>query len=108
MSLFDGIPLEAYDTPQAPVQELPRCVVTIKRASNGEEILLCSVSPPPADVQKDARTRGLPLFTLAEIPTMRHAAAADPRFIDNLIAARRTFGWGGEITFSKDSVCPGA
>lgn len=103
MSLFDGIPLEAYDTPAPPIRQLPPCLVTLRHASNGSEILLCSVTPPPAEVVADAKQRNLPLFTLDEIPAMRKAAADDPRYIDNLIAARRIFGWGGSTTHQMET-----
>jgi hypothetical protein len=101
MSLFDGL-LEPYETPQvaAPeVKQLPPCTVTLKNASNGRLIMLCSVTPPPDHVTADAKNRNLPLFTLDEIPAMRQAAADDPRYIEHLITARLQFGWGGNITF---------
>ena len=120
MSLFDGIPLDAYDTPRGPaptpveppaagnpvaaqkqqVDERP-FIVTIKRASNGDEILLCNITPPPASAIEDARRRNLALFTYDEIPVMRKAAASDPRYIDHLIASRRIMGWGGLVTFTE-------
>ena len=115
MSLFDGLPLDAYDTPtghaqgatgnpvaeqKQPVDQRPY-IVTIKRASNGDEILLCNVTPPPAKAIAEAHRRKLALFTYDEIPAMRRAAASDPRYIDNLIAARRVMGWGGPVTYTE-------
>lgn len=109
MSLFDGI-LEQYNTPQAdpvpaPVQVKDQrpYVVTLKQASNGAEILLCNVTPPPAAALAEARAMKLPLFTFDEIPAMRQAAAADPGYIDALLTARRAFGWGGPITFTQET-----
>lgn len=121
MSLFDGIPLDAYDTPRGPAPtpvELPAAgnpvaaqkqqvddrpfIVTIKRASNGDEILLCTITPPPASAIADARRRKLPLFTCDEIPAMRRIAADDPRGIDILIQSRRLFDWGGVITHTPE------
>lgn len=101
MSLFDGL-LEPYEL-QAPAQtsakQLPPCTVTLKNASNGRLIMLCSVTPPPDHVKADAKKHGLALFTLDEIPAMRQAADDDPHYIDQLIVARLQFGWGGNITF---------
>ncbi len=106
MSLFDGLPLDTYDVvstrPAAKPAEIAY-TVTIKRASNGEEILLCNVTPPPHGAVSEARQRKLPLFTLDEIPAMRQAAAADPGYIDILIATRRLMGWGGNITFAQEA-----
>lgn len=100
MSLFDGLPID--DAPVAPSRvaapETPY-LVTIKRASNGDEILLCNVVPPPAGAITEARTRKLPLFTLNEIEPMRRIAAADPSALAGIISARRIMGWGGPITF---------
>lgn len=97
MSLFDGIPLDP--PPARPGITSPAYVVTLKHASNGEEILLCNVSPPPEGALADARSRKLPIFTLDEIAAVRSAAADDPRTIDSIIAARRLYGWGGPITY---------
>ena len=102
MSLYDGI-LDQNDTPAAvPVQktvELPPCLITIKTASNGEKIMMCSVTPPPASAIETAKQAGLALFTTAEIVAMRQAGEADERFISRLIESRKMFGWGGPIRF---------
>lgn len=71
----------------------------MKRASNGAEILLCNVTPPPDAALAEAKLRKLPLFTTAEIPAVRATAADDPRALDLLITARAEFGWGGMITY---------
>ncbi len=94
MSLFYGEKLNQC-------QPGPPYIVTIKRASNGEEIMLCNVTPPPVAAISQAKSKGLPLFTLHEIPAMRQAADADPRYIDNLVTLRRIMGWGGVITFQE-------
>lgn len=100
MSLFDGLPLDPDPAPiAAPV--LTPCVITIKRASNGAEILLCSQTPPPASAIKEARSRGIALFTLDEIPAMRRAGGSDPRYIDAIISARIKMGWGGAIQYQE-------
>lgn len=102
MGLFDGLLLEP-ESPNtsrqvAKTAEIPY-IVTIKRASNGEEILLCNITPPPAGAIAEARQRKLPLFTLAEIEPMRRLAAADTGALDTMIKARRLMGWGGPSTF---------
>lgn len=100
MSLFDGLPLEAHDPPQP--DTTPAAIpylATITRASNGDQILLCNVTPPPAGALAEAKARNLPIFTTAEIPAMRQAAAADPATLDNLIHSRRLFGWKGPVIF---------
>lgn len=115
MSLFDGLPLDAYDTPrsqarpvafpapEAPtVQERPY-TVTIKRASNGQEIMLCNISPAPANAQKLARARGLALFTFAEIGPMRQVVEADPRALDQIIAAKLAFPGSGQISYTPET-----
>lgn len=76
-------------------------LVTLKQASNGADILLCTVTPPSATAIAEAKQRNLALFTLDEIPAMRQAANDDPRYIDTLIAARRLMGWGGLITHKE-------
>ena len=98
MSLFDGL-LEPCTAPQPAVieKQLPPCTITLKRASNGAEIMLCSVAPPPEHIKADAKKRNLPLFTLDEIPAMRQSAG-DSKAIDLIISARLAFGWGGTIT----------
>lgn len=98
MSLFDGL-IEPEAPVVAPKSTERPYLVTIKQASNGAEIMLCNVSPPPAGAVLEAKRRKLPLFTLDEIPVMRQAASADPRSIDTIIATRRTMGWGGPITY---------
>ena len=105
MSLFDGIPLDGYDTPVGPAQAKPAgraYVVTLKQASNGREILICSVTPPPAAALVDAKERKLPLFTMEEINEIRLAGHIDPRNIDLIIEARQVFGWGGSVTCQKE------
>lgn len=102
MSLFDGIPLD-YDEPQpvaAPKSE-PAYLLTIKRASNGQEIMLCTVSPPPASAITDAAKRGLALFVTAEIEAMRQIAADDPHAIDIIIETRRVMGFGAPIEYRR-------
>jgi hypothetical protein len=74
-------------------------LITLKRASNGAEIMLCNVSPPSLQVLAAAKARKLPLFTFDEIPAIRRAGENDPQYIDALIEARRVMGWGGAITF---------
>lgn len=98
MGLFDGIPLDADPAPAPAVKQLPACIMTIKRASTGTEILLCSVSPPPVSARDEAKRRKLPLFTLDEIPAMRRI---DPQALDTLITARLLMGWGGSITYTE-------
>lgn len=95
MSLFDGLPVVDGVGSQAPEPETPY-IVTIKRASTGEEIMLCNVTPPPAGAVKDAKARKLALFTLDEIPTMR---SIDSSALNSIIAARRIMGWGGPVSF---------
>ena len=73
--------------------------VTIKQASTGALIMLCNVTPPPAGAIREARQRKVPLFTHAEIDPMRQIGAADPSALETIIATRRTFGWGGPITY---------
>lgn len=94
MSLFDGVPIN-WQEPEA--TERP-WAVTLKRASNGADILICSVAPPPPGAIAEAKKRGLAIFTLSEIPAIRQASAADPRVIDHIITARLQFGYGGPIT----------
>ena len=95
MSLFDNLPLEP--PPADPIDRA--CLITLKRASNGAEILLCNVTPPPASALAVAKGRKLPIFTYDEITAIRRASADDPRYVDALIEARRLMGWGGPITF---------
>jgi hypothetical protein len=99
MSLFDSIsePVPAQHIPE------PAFMVTLKPASNGVEILLCNVTPPPEAVIIEARSRKLPLFTFADISAMRQAGADDPRYVDALIETRRVMGWGGAITYRADA-----
>lgn len=101
MSLFDGI-LEADGIPAAPepapVVDVPY-LATIKRASNGQQILMCNVTPPPAKAIAEAKALGLPLFTFADIQTMRQAGAADPKALDIIIETRRVMGYGGPIQY---------
>jgi len=97
MSLFAGLLLEDDTTSAA--KPLPQCMVYIKRASNGVDILLCSVTPPTATALAEAKQRNLALFTTDEIPAMRQAGASDPRYIDAMIETRRLMGWGGPIAF---------
>lgn len=92
MSLFDGI-LDQYDTP-APEPVIPAAVITIKRASTGQEILLCSATPPPASAKNEASSRKLALFTFDEIPTMRQIPAV---MLEKIIHSRAVFGWGGAV-----------
>lgn len=103
MSLFDGLPIEPLAVPVQPITtELPY-LVTLKRASNGAEILLCNVTPPPAAALSEARSRKLPLFTYDEIDAIRRAGADDPAYVDALVEARRVMGWGGPITFQMET-----
>jgi len=107
MSLFDGLLLDCETIPAPkraaarPVSTDVPYVVTIKRASNGDEIMLCNITPPPAGAIAAARSRKLPLFTFDEILAMRQAGSVDPLYIDNIISARRTFGWGGVLSFQE-------
>lgn len=103
MSLFDGIPLDYEDPkPAAPVKpsifDRPY-LLTIKRASNGQEILLCSVTPPPAKAIAEAAQRGLALFVFDELDAIRKAATADPKAVDIIIESRRVMGYGGPIEY---------
>jgi len=107
-SLYD-MNLSLYDVPVTPVVvPVPVPVVeraytvTLKNASNGAEILLCNVSPPPTGARDEAARRKLPLFTFDEIPAIRQAAASDPRHLEFIIEARRVMGWGGPITFKEE------
>lgn len=93
MSLFDGLPLDTY-TPAPKATTKPAeitYIATIKRASNGDEILLCNVTPAPAKAIAEAQRRNLPLFTIAEIPIMRQAVELDKHSLDAIIKAKRTF-----------------
>ncbi len=111
MSLFDGI-LDQYDTPAEPVPvsvpdvDIP-FTVTIKMASNGQRIMICSTDPAPRTAINEARKEGVALFTLAEIPLMKSAVAADPRFLDHIIAAKRTFPGAHISQFTTEVSCPG-
>ena len=89
MSLFDGI-LDQYDPPAPPVAERGY-VVTITRASGGQRIMICSADPAPRAAIDEARRAGCPLFTIAEIPLMKQAVAADQLFLDHIISAKCTF-----------------
>lgn len=102
MSLFDGLLLdEPVPSPRpAAVVEIPY-TVTIKRASNGDEIMLCSVSPPPSWAIAEASRNKMELFTLDEIESMRRISVADSRALDTIIATRRLMGWGGPIRYQE-------
>lgn len=104
MSLFDGIPLD-YEDPQ-PVASAkpaePSYLLTIKRASNGQEILICSVTPPPAKAITEAAQRNLALFVLDEIDAIRKAAAdGGSHAVDIIIETRRVMGFGGPIEYRE-------
>ena len=104
MSLFDGIPL-AYEDPQpvAPAKPAePAYLLTIKRASNGQEILICSVTPPPAAARQEAADQGKALFVLDEIEAIRRAAAdGGSHAVDIIIETRRVMGFGGPIEYRR-------
>lgn len=102
MSLFDGIPLD-YEDPQpvaAPVKAAePAYLLTIKQASNGQQIMLCNVTPPPASAIVEAGKQGLALFVFEEIAAIRKAAETGGRHaVDIIIETRRVMGYGGPIT----------
>jgi len=71
MSLFDGIPLDcAEPSANAVPRNLPDGtghLLAIKRNSRGQEILLCSIHPAPAEAITEADKRGLILFTFREL-----------------------------------------
>lgn len=100
MSLFDGIPLP-YEEPQpvAPAKPAePSYLLTIRRASNGQEVLLCSVNPPPASAIAEAAKLDKALFVYDEIPALRLAAAdGGSHAVDIIIETRRVMGFGGPI-----------
>jgi hypothetical protein len=98
MSIFDGLPIDPPVQVAAPISIERPYTVTIKRASNGSEIMLCSVSPPPAGALTEAKLLDLALFTFDEIPAMKHCTAA----LDAIITTRRMMGWGGPITFTPE------
>lgn len=108
MSLFDGIPLDyeelpAAATPAAKPVEL-QWMLTIRRASNGQEILLCNITPPPAAAIAEAARRGLAFFVLDEIEAIRKAAAdGDSHAVDIIIETRRVMGYGGPIEYKAVS-----
>lgn len=100
MTLFDGIPLP-YEEPQpmAPVKvDDPAYLLTIKQASNGKQIMLCSVNPPPSKAIADAKAQGLALFVFDEVDAIRRAAAdGGSHAVDLIIETRRVMGFGGPI-----------
>jgi len=104
VSLFDGIPLD-YEEPQpvAPAKPAePAYLLTIKRASNGQEILICSVTPPPASAISEAAKQGKALFVFDEVEAIRRAAAdGGTNAVDIIIEARRVMGFGGPIQYRR-------
>ena len=105
MSLFDGIPLDYEEAPR-PAAPASRPVelqylLTVRRASNGQEILLCNITPPPPAAIAEAARRGLALFVFDEIDAIRKAAADDPRAVELIIETRRVMGYGGPIEYRK-------
>ena len=108
MSLFDGIPLD-YEEPPAAAKPAAKPVelqwlLTVRRASNGQEILLCNITPPPAAATAEAGRRGLALFVLDEIEAIRKAAAdGGSHAVDIIIETRRVMGYGGPIEYKAVS-----
>lgn len=100
MSLFDGIPLDYEEpTPASKPVEL-KWQISVSRASNGQEILLCNTTPPPPAAIAEAAQRGLALFVLDEIGAIRKAAAdGGSHAVDIIIEARRLMGYGGPIDY---------
>lgn len=106
MSLFDGIPLDYEDLqPVAPAKPAePDYLLTIKRASNGQDILLCNVTPPPVKAIAEAAQRDLALFVFDEVAAIRKAAAVGgSHAIDLIIETRRVMGFGGPIEYRVDA-----
>jgi hypothetical protein len=96
-----GVNLSLFDAP-APPPATPdlSALVKIKRASNGAEILLCTVHPAPAAAVAESKRLGLALFTPPEIPFMRQLAEQSPDQLDKMLEIKRVFG--GTITSHKD------
>lgn len=108
MSLFDGIPLD-YEEPaktEAPASKPVELqwLISVCRASNGQEILVCNITPPPAAAIEEAAKRGLALFVLDEIQAIRRAAAdGGSHAVDLIIETRRVMGYGGPIEYKAVS-----
>lgn len=66
-------------------------IVTIKRTSTGEEILLCMTDPAPPEALSEAERLGLALFTPSEIPHIKAAAAVEPGYIEKIIEIKLAF-----------------
>jgi len=106
VSLFDGIPLDYEEAPPRPAAPASRPVelqylLTIRRASNGQEILLCNITPPPPSAIAEAAQRDLALFVFDEIEAIRKVAADDPRAVELIIETRRVMGYGGPIEYRR-------
>jgi len=101
---LSSLNLSKYDTPvKGEVQPGPAkaagqggvgeaCqLVTIKRTSTGEEILLCMADPAPPEALAEAEKLGMALFTPSEIPHIKAAAAVEPGYIEKLIEIKLVF-----------------
>lgn len=103
MSLFDGIPLDYEEPPAAaapaakPVER--QWLLTVRRVSNGQEILVCNITPPPAAAIAEAAKLGLALFVLDEIQAIRRAAADGGSHAVDIIIASRLIGYGAPIEY---------
>jgi len=99
MGLLDCLNLTEYDTPGVVAGGGGECIkendiyhiVTIKRISNGKEILLCTKDPAPEEAVEEAERLGLPIFTESEILHVRAAVDGDPERIEKIIELKKAF-----------------
>lgn len=91
-----NLDLSEFDTPVSPPAPKKEAdadyhIISIKKTSNGKEILLCTTDPAPPEAIEESKKLKLPLFTVEEIFPMRAAAAKDPGFIDRIIDVKTVF-----------------
>lgn len=94
MSGLNQLDLGMFDTPApkrpeaSPAPAEPRYLVRFRKTRAGHDILLCSVTPFPAEVLELAAKENLPVFSFADIEVMRDC---DREIVDHVVAVKREF-----------------
>lgn len=92
MTGLANINLSLFDQPEQPLVMVPKvdlpAILVLKRTQSGNRILLCTVTPTPAEAIAKAEAQNLPLFGLTEIPILKNCAA---ELLEKIILAKTTF-----------------